>query len=723
MRVFEAEDDGDLGKLASVSVPKQVAVKVGCPVILTVNLSDELVNGLAGEVRAITHDTVDVYFESLKRRVTLKPFSFTVYDANKKIDVACRTQFPIRLAFALTVHKAQGLTVDRISIDCTQMYQFGQIAVAISRCTTKKGLHITNFSKRLLRNPPGIILEFYGKEQYLPKVDWSCCKKHVPEVLETCSQEYEELFTPFEDITETLSDDDTEAMIGLVDLMEDESEETTVEYKLPDTFSVSAILENIKSIGETEQQIQENQVITVMKNSENTQKLVKYLWNSFYSLKEKFFKNKEGLVTENKTVSDFYKAVHVIMSESTAAPLREKAVETAQTERGQEFPESDGGRGKIRYIGGWCISQIRKKKVSAISKLLYKPNKTDTVRELKCELKCLQQVVDSESFLAEHSTDKGSLLETRRKQNVRSGLTNITDDAQNFFMMLDKKVRQLETTANLNVHGASFDMYMQTQLRTDNVILCTFSKLFNPMTPGDTCKKLLSEVLSKYCIMSLGQLRKTYLKEVQTTKTEAHRKQIKMRGKGRKVDSIFNFDAIKEDTTEHKKMSHKRLQYEVMKTEDYLINFTKGELHLLCIAYGITARNYKTKAQISTILKQCIINSANMSNPSALDKDEEKTVEDIEKVSSSSIPIGKEGGKLSTKRKIVNKAKGGGKKKSKKSVCKYPCGVCRKECSWNVVGCDGCDTWYHADCIQVEDLDELPDEWICNTCKDELDNM
>lgn len=37
MRVFEAEDDGDLEKLASVTVPKQLAVKVGCPVILTVN--------------------------------------------------------------------------------------------------------------------------------------------------------------------------------------------------------------------------------------------------------------------------------------------------------------------------------------------------------------------------------------------------------------------------------------------------------------------------------------------------------------------------------------------------------------------------------------------------------------------------------------------------------------------------------------------------------------
>ncbi|CAC5389966.1 unnamed protein product [Mytilus coruscus] len=255
---------------------------------------------------------------------------------------------------------------------------------------------------------------------------------------------------------------------------------------------------------------------------------------------------------------------------------------------------------------------------------------------------------------------------------------------------------------------------------------CTFSKLLNPTTPGDTCKKLLSEVLSKYCIMSLGQLRKTYLKEAQTIKTEAHRKQIKMRGKGRSnVDSVFNLDTIKEDTTKQKDMSYKRLQYEVMKTEDYLITFTKGELNLLCKAYRITVTLSKTKAQISTILNQTILNSANMSNPSALDKDGEKTdhVEEIKKVSSSSIPIGKEGDKLSVKRKIVKKVKGGGKKKSKKSVCKYPCGVCRKECSWNVVGCDECDTWYHADCIQVEDLDELPDEWLCNTCKDELENM
>ena len=136
-RVFVAEDDGVWWKLASVSVPKQVADKVGCPVILTGNLSDELENGLAGGVRAITHDTVEL----LKRRVTLKPFSFTVDNVNNKIDVACRIQLPL-------LFKSTGL-------NCGQSKHWLYTNVSVwSNCSCNKSMQnkemltLTNYSKR-----------------------------------------------------------------------------------------------------------------------------------------------------------------------------------------------------------------------------------------------------------------------------------------------------------------------------------------------------------------------------------------------------------------------------------------------------------------------------------------------------------------------------------------------------------------------------------------------
>jgi hypothetical protein len=60
---------------------------------LIVNLSDELVNGLTGEVMSFNSEAVDVYFPSLNRNASIKRHSFTVYDVDKKIDVACRMQF------------------------------------------------------------------------------------------------------------------------------------------------------------------------------------------------------------------------------------------------------------------------------------------------------------------------------------------------------------------------------------------------------------------------------------------------------------------------------------------------------------------------------------------------------------------------------------------------------------------------------------------------------
>ncbi|KDN35966.1 hypothetical protein RSAG8_11177, partial [Rhizoctonia solani AG-8 WAC10335] len=59
---------------------------------------------------------------------------------------ASRCQVPLILAWALTIHRAQGQTIDRLRVDLAKSFAPGQAYVAISRCKTLEGLQVVNFS-------------------------------------------------------------------------------------------------------------------------------------------------------------------------------------------------------------------------------------------------------------------------------------------------------------------------------------------------------------------------------------------------------------------------------------------------------------------------------------------------------------------------------------------------------------------------------------------------
>lgn len=188
LKIYKSTDSGDANKIAHFSsIAQKLYLKINAPVMLLVNLSSSLVNGQCGEVKGFGENYVEVFFPQLKKTVKIHSYSFSMYSKELHRDVASRRQIPLKLAFAMTTHKAQGLTLDRIEIDCRYMTNPGQIGVAVGRCRNMKGLRIINYSKHLVKKHREDVYDFYSNT-FLPILpDLLCCK--MAPLLETVSME------------------------------------------------------------------------------------------------------------------------------------------------------------------------------------------------------------------------------------------------------------------------------------------------------------------------------------------------------------------------------------------------------------------------------------------------------------------------------------------------------------------------------------------------------
>jgi predicted transcriptional regulator len=87
--------------------------------------------------------------------ITAEPVDWQV-EENGKIRASI-TQLPLRLAYAMTVHKSQGQSLDAAAIDLSQAFEYGQGYVALSRVRTLAGLHLLGINQRALEVHPGIL--------------------------------------------------------------------------------------------------------------------------------------------------------------------------------------------------------------------------------------------------------------------------------------------------------------------------------------------------------------------------------------------------------------------------------------------------------------------------------------------------------------------------------------------------------------------------------------
>ena len=123
---------------------KCISLKIGARVMLLINLDFKkgLINGSCGEVQEIDDDYILVKFDNGEiAKITKHDFEF--YN-NEKL-IALRRQFPLRLAYGITIHKSQGMSLDKLVVDCSRIFEKGQTYVALSRIKTLEGLYLRNF--------------------------------------------------------------------------------------------------------------------------------------------------------------------------------------------------------------------------------------------------------------------------------------------------------------------------------------------------------------------------------------------------------------------------------------------------------------------------------------------------------------------------------------------------------------------------------------------------
>ncbi|KAJ5498897.1 DNA helicase PIF1 ATP-dependent [Penicillium expansum] len=188
---FNAVDSGTIQDpqhrerlLSNCMAPPMIQLKKGAQVMLIKNMEDSLVNGSIGKVVAfMSEDYFDSYKENDKnfaddatpdgseRHLLCQPETWKIELPNGEVQ-AQRQQVPLILAWALSIHKAQGQTLQRVKVDLGRVFEKGQAYVALSRAVSQEGLQVTRFEPRKVMVHPRVV-EFYSNLITITQIDKS----------------------------------------------------------------------------------------------------------------------------------------------------------------------------------------------------------------------------------------------------------------------------------------------------------------------------------------------------------------------------------------------------------------------------------------------------------------------------------------------------------------------------------------------------------------------
>jgi len=139
--------------------PEILNLKIGASVMFTKNNPKEgYVNGTLGTVSGFDkEDGLPIVKTRKGRKIKVEPAEWTV-EENGKIRAQI-SQLPLRLAWAITVHKSQGMNLDEAALDLSNVFEYGQGYVALSRIKRLSGLYILGWNERAFQVHPEISIK------------------------------------------------------------------------------------------------------------------------------------------------------------------------------------------------------------------------------------------------------------------------------------------------------------------------------------------------------------------------------------------------------------------------------------------------------------------------------------------------------------------------------------------------------------------------------------
>jgi len=126
----------------------ELLLKEGAQVMFLKNdiIAKRYFNGKVGVIKLLEHNKIIVDCDGVEIEVVKETWENTRYTLNRndgKLEqetLGTFTQYPLRLAWAITIHKSQGLTFEKVMIDDGASFSSGQVYVALSRCTSLEGI-------------------------------------------------------------------------------------------------------------------------------------------------------------------------------------------------------------------------------------------------------------------------------------------------------------------------------------------------------------------------------------------------------------------------------------------------------------------------------------------------------------------------------------------------------------------------------------------------------